>query len=234
MDVTTRLGENLARVGDRIAAAAHRSGRQRSDVALVAVTKYVDANIVPHLVAAGCTDLGESRPQELWSKAESFTDVPIRWHLVGHLQRNKVDRTLPFVSLIHSVDSLRLAHAIDKSVAGQNRSIPALLEVNISGDRSKHGFAPTEIQPLLPQLATLDRLEIRGLMCMASPEGDLEAARRQFAALHQLRDHLRAVAPQKVELTELSMGMSGDFEIAIEEGATIVRIGSALFEGIIG
>jgi len=137
------------------------------------------------------------------------------------------------VSLIHSVDSLRLAQAIDQSAAKSNRRIPALLEVNISADPAKHGFAPAEIQPLLQPLAALDHLEIRGLMAMASPEGELDAARRQFAALRQLRDGLRSVAPPGIKLAELSMGMSGDFEIAIEEGATIVRLGSALFEGII-
>jgi pyridoxal phosphate enzyme (YggS family) len=229
----TRLGENLARIGERIAAAAHRSGRPPTDITLVAVTKYVNANIVPLLVAVGCTDIGESRPQELWSKAESLTNLPVRWHLVGHLQRNKVDRTLPLVSLIHSVDSLRLAQAIDQSAAKSNRHIPALLEVNISADSAKHGVAPAEIEPLLQQLVTLNHVEIRGLMAMASPEGDLDAGRRQFAALRQLRDGLRSVAPPCIKLIELSMGMSGDFEIAIEEGATIVRIGSALFEGII-
>jgi len=237
VDLITRLGENLARVGDRIAAAAQRSGRRRADITLVAVTKYVDANVVPQLAAAGCTDIGESRPQELWSKAESLARTPhteaIRWHLVGHLQRNKIDRTLSLVSLIHSIDSLRLAESINQSAAKQSRCISALVEVNVSGDTAKHGFAPSEIQPLLPRLAALDHLEIRGLMAMASPEGDLDAARRQFAALRQLRDRLRSIAPQKMELTELSMGMSGDFEIGIEEGATIVRIGSALFEGII-
>jgi pyridoxal phosphate enzyme (YggS family) len=233
LDVKTQLGENLARVGDRIAAAARRSGRPPAGITLVAVTKYVDANIVPPLVAAGCINLGESRPQELWSKAETLAGLPIRWHLVGHLQRNKVDRTLPLVSLVHSVDSLRVAEAIDQSAAGQSRRIPVLLEVNVSADPAKHGFAPVEIEPLLTQLAALDHVEIRGLMAMAGPEGDLAAARRQFAALRQLRDSLRSVAPPCIELTELSMGMSGDFEIAIEEGATIVRIGSALFEGII-
>lgn len=233
MDLIKRFGENLTRVGGRITAAAHRSGRQPADITLVAVTKYVDANIVPPLVAAGCMDLGESRPQELWSKAETLAGLPIRWHLVGHLQRNKVDRTLPLVSLIHSVDSLRLAKTIDESAARQNRRIPVLLEINVSADHAKHGFAPAEIEPLLAQLTVLDHLEIRGLMAMAGPEGDLAAARRQFAALRQLRDGLRSVAPPSIDLTELSMGMSGDVEIAIEEGATIVRIGSALFEGII-
>jgi len=233
VDLTTRLGENLACVGDRIAAAAHRSGRQPSDITLVAVTKYVDANIVPHLVTVGCTDLGESRPQELWSKAESLTDSPVHWHLIGHLQRNKVERTLPLVSLIHSVDSLRLANAMHESAAKSQRRTGALIEVNVSGDTAKHGFAPRGIEPLLPKLAGLNQIEFRGLMCMASPEGDLEAARRQFAELRRLRDHLRSVAPPNTDFNELSMGMSGDFEIAIEEGATIVRIGSALFEGII-
>jgi pyridoxal phosphate enzyme (YggS family) len=238
VDISTRLGENLAHVGDRIAASAHRSGRRGADITLVAITKYVDANTVPQLVAAGCEDLGESRPQELWSKAESVAGTPqskaIHWHLVGHLQRNKIDRTLPLVSLIHSVDSLRLAEAINKSAADQHRRIAALLEINISCDPAKHGLAPAELESLLPQLAGLDHLQIRGLMAMASPEGDLDAARRQFAALRQFHERLRSVAPQKIELAELSMGMSGDFEIAIEEGATMVRIGSALFEGILG
>jgi len=233
VNLTTRLGENLARVGERIAGAAYRSGRQPSDVTLVVVTKYVDANIVPHLVAAGCTDLGESRPQELWSKAESLTDSPVHWHFIGHLQRNKVERTLPLVSLIHSVDSLRLANAINESAAKYQRRTGALIEVNVSGDAAKHGFVPSEIEPVLPQLAALSQVEFRGLMCMASPEGDLEAARRQFAELRRLRDHLRSAAPPNIDVNELSMGMSSDFEIAIEEGATIVRIGSALFEGII-
>ena len=232
MDYSTQLGENLARVGDRIAAAAHRSGRRPADITLVAVTKYVDANIVPHLVAVGCTNIGESRPQELWSKAESLANLPVRWHLVGHLQRNKVDRTLPLVSLIHSLDSLRLAKAINDSAAKADRRIRALIEVNVSGDSAKHGFAAAQVETVLPQLAALDHLEVRGLMCMASPEGDLEAARCQFSALRKLRDSLRPSAPPGIQLIELSMGMSGDFEIAIEEGATVVRIGSAIIEGL--
>src|SRR5262245_50913047 len=233
MDPRSRLAANLAQIRARIAAAAQRSGRSPAEIKLVAVTKYVSADVVRRLVTAGCADVGESRPQELWSKVESLADLPVRWHLVGHLQRNKIDRTLPLVSLIHSVDSLRLAEAINKSAVDQNRRISALLEINISADPAKHGFAPAELEPLLPQLAAFDHLEIRGLMAMASPEGDLDAARRQFGALRQVRDRLRLSAPQKIHLTELSMGMSGDFEIAIEEGATIVRIGSALFEGII-
>jgi len=232
MEPHPQIAANLGRVRQRIAAAAERRGRCAADIKLVAVTKYVSADLGRQLAIAGCADLGESRPQELWSKAETLAKWQVRWHLVGHLQRNKVDRTLPLVSLIHSVDSLRLAEAIDQSATKLGRRIAVLIEVNVSGDRAKHGFAATEIQRILPQLAKLDHLEIRGLMAMASPEGDLAAARRQFAALRELRDGLRSVAPPTIQLAELSMGMSADFEIAIEEGATIVRVGSALFEDL--
>jgi hypothetical protein len=184
------------------------------------------------LVAAGCRDLGESRSQELWSKAAELADLSINWHLIGHLQRNKVERTLPLVSLIHSADSVRLIAAINESAAAMWREVPVLLEVNVSGDRSKHGFGPDEIARLLPEIAAFDHVEVRGLMAMAGREGDLESARRDFARLRELRDRLRRELPAGMSLDELSMGMSGDFEAAIEEGATIVRVGSALFEGV--
>ncbi len=184
------------------------------------------------LSAAGCEDLGESRPQELWAKAEALRDAAVQWHLVGHLQRNKVERTIPLLSLIHSGDSLRLFEAINKSAAQSQRRIPMLIEVNISGDAAKHGFQPTEVEPNLPALAALRAIEIRGLMTMAGREEDVVQAQHEFAELRQLRDRLRRVAPPNIKLDELSMGMSGDFEAAIAEGATIVRIGSALFEGI--
>jgi pyridoxal phosphate enzyme (YggS family) len=227
-----RIKTNLTSVQDRIAAAARRAGRQPSDVKLVAVTKYVDAAVAQSLVDAGCRDLGESRPQELWEKAESLTaDMPVNWHLIGHLQRNKAARTVPLASLIHSGDSLRILQAIDEAAKTLNRSAPLLLEINISGDETKHGFALQEIGPALAEIAALANIDVRGLMAMASREGDLDQARTEFARLRGLRDRLRSVAPPNVHLNELSMGMSGDFEVAIEEGATIVRVGSALFEG---
>jgi pyridoxal phosphate enzyme (YggS family) len=181
-------------------------------------------------VAAACTELGESRPQQLWEHAAALGDLAVRWHMIGHLQRNKVERTLPLVTMVHSVDSLRLAEAIDIAAAVVGHPMPVLLEVNVTGEAAKHGFAPAEIEPLLPQLLALEHIEIRGLMCIAGLDGGDEAARRDFAALRILRDRLRANCAANVRLDELSMGMSGDFEIAIEEGATIVRIGSALFE----
>ncbi len=192
------------------------------------------------LIAAGCHDLGESRPQELWTKLAVVSEgangaaanQAVRWHLIGHLQRNKVDRTVPLVSLIHSGDSLRLLEAVDAAARQQNRRMPLLIEINVSREQSKQGFGIEEIERHLPAIAKMSAVEIRGLMCMASREGDLEQARREFAALRELRTRLMKASPPNIRLDELSMGMSGDFEVAIEEGATMVRIGSALFEGI--
>lgn len=291
IDDATRIAENVAEIRGRIDDAAARSGRTADAVTLVAVTKYVSADVTRLIAEAGCCDLGESRPQLLWEKADSLAGLPIRWHLIGHLQRNKVRRTLPVVSLLHSIDSPRLLAAIEEELAAkgtevvaaresplvreslrqlppspsrqapfpdssswggsctaapgplsneaavqlppQHLCLPVLLEVHISGDASKHGFAPEEIGPFLATAADYRHVSIRGLMGMSSLEGDLDDARREFAALRELRDRLRPNCPPGVTLDELSMGMSGDFVPAIEEGATIVRIGSALFEGVV-
>jgi PLP dependent protein len=224
-----QLAENLKAVKERIAEATRRSGRSADGVKLVAVTKYVPLEVVRSLVELGCRDLGESRPQSLWDKAAAVGDQAVSWHLIGHLQRNKVERTVSLVSLLHSGDSVRLLHAIHVAAAAIGRRVPVLLEINISGDATKHGFAPADVESQLPAIASLAHVEIRGLMGMASREGDLDQARREFASLRQLRDRLREVVPPEIELNELSMGMSGDFEVAIEEGATMVRVGSALF-----
>jgi hypothetical protein len=227
----SRLADNLIHIRRRIAEAAERSGRRAESVTLVAVTKSVTAEQARELALAGCRDLGEGRPQELWSKASSLDDLDVRWHLIGHLQRNKVERTLPLVSMIHSVDSLRLLRAIDVAAAALGRTMPGLLEVNISGDVAKHGFSPAEMSERLAEAAACAHIQIRGLMAMAGLDGDKDRALREFRNLRELRDRLRDL-PGGAGLTELSMGMSGDFEEAVEEGATIVRIGSALFEGI--
>lgn len=234
-DTASRIAENLAEVRGRIAAAAARVGRSPGDVTLVAVTKYVSSDIVRPLVAAGCLDLGESRPQKLWEKAELLADLPIRWQMIGHFQRNKIHRTLPLLSMVHSVDSPRLLAAIDEDLKGGDVAspLPVLLEVNISGESAKHGFAPEAIGPFLAEIPAYQNVAVRGLMCMAGLEGGADESRRDFAALRQLRDRLQKNCPPTVALDELSMGMSGDYEIAIEEGATMVRVGSALFEGIL-
>jgi hypothetical protein len=237
----SRLLDNLNTIRERIAAAARRSGRSAEDVTLVAVTKYVAEGVIEQLLHAGCGDLGEARPQALkakalalahWHSQDNRESASVRWHLIGHLQRNKVETILPLVSLVHSADSIRLLETIEQVAASQNRRVPVLIEVNVSGDDSKHGFAPEEVAPDLPTIAALTHVSVRGLMCMAAREGDDGVARANFAALRKLRDQLLTQRPEHVSLEELSMGMSGDYEIAIEEGATIVRIGSALFEGI--
>ena len=227
-----RIRENLAAVRGRMAAAAARSGRTDEMVRLVGVTKYLDAPTARLLALAGLTDLGESRPQELWAKASALADVSPTWHLVGHLQTNKVRRTLQVCSLIHSADSLRLVEAISREACLLKISAEVLLEVNISGDATKTGMNPGEVEPLLPRIAELKGVVVRGLMAMASREGDLAVARREFAAVRNLRNQLAANSPAQCSFAELSMGMSGDYEVAIEEGATIVRLGSALVEGL--
>jgi pyridoxal phosphate enzyme (YggS family) len=238
----SRLLDNLHQVRQRIAAAAHRNGRSAEEITLVAVTKYVAEDTIQQLVEAGCSDLGEARPQALKSKASALAArlahdaaelATVRWHLVGHLQRNKVETVLPLATLIHSADSVRLLQAIDQAAAKRGHRARLLLEVNISGDETKHGFAPEELAPALPTIAALKHVSVRGLMCMAAREGDDVAARRNFASLRQLRDRLVREQTENVSLEDLSMGMSGDYEIAIEEGATIIRVGSALFEGLL-
>jgi hypothetical protein len=225
------IRDNLARVRRQIADAAARSGRTVEKVKLVAVTKAAGEAAIRALVEAGCRDLGESRPQQLWDRAARLADLPIRWHMIGTLQRNKVRRTLPLVQMLQSADSPTLVEAVDRVAAELSLCVPVLLEANVSGEGSKRGFDPVSVEPYLDELARLEHVKIRGLMCMAGLEGGLERARRDFAALRELRDRLKPSCPDRVSLDELSMGMSGDFEAAIEEGATIVRIGSALFEG---
>ncbi len=227
-----RLQDNLAIVRRRIADAAARSGRVASDIKLVAVTKYVGPELARALVEAGCVDLGESRPQELWRKAEAVDDPSVRWHLIGHLQRNKVKRTLPLLTWFHACDSRRLFAEVEQHSARQQCVTSVLVEVNISADSAKHGFAPSEVAALLEEIAPLEHVRVRGLMAMASLAGDQAAARADFAHLRQLRDDLRGSCPDAISLDELSMGMSRDFELAIEEGATMVRVGSALYEGL--
>ena len=234
------IADNLAKVRERISRAAERAGRRPDEITLVGVTKYVGTAEADQLILAGCADLGESRPQELWQKAGEVASTagssPVRWHLIGHLQRNKIRRTLPLVYMIHSVDSERLLAAIDEELgvtgARQTGPLKVLLEVNTSGEGGKHGLSPDAVEPLLASAMKWSHLELCGLMTMAALEGGPAVAGRNFAALRELRDRLRPLAPAGMHFDELSMGMSGDFEVAIAEGATIVRIGSALWENV--
>ena len=231
-DVTETIAENLAAVRERIDEAARSGGRTGEEITLVAVTKYAGSREARALVEAGCRDLGESRPQALWKKAEAISDLDIAWHLIGHLQRNKAARTLPLVSLAHSIDSRRLLDHVNRCAAELGRPVRVLLQVNISGESAKGGFTPDELFSLVPELDAYNHVQVCGLMGMAGLGTGIDGARRDFARLRELREHLQAGGGPCSRWVELSMGMSGDYETAIAEGATIVRVGSALFEGI--
>lgn len=223
------LKTNLESVRSRIADAARRSGREPSAVTLVAVTKRHPTDAVRPLIELGEYDLGENYPQELWSKVEALAGEPVRWHLIGHLQGNKAKKTLPMVRMIHAVDSLKLLKTLDDLAAGLVDLPLACLQVNTSGEAAKHGWSPESIAADAEAIAACRSIPVVGLMTMAAYGTSPETARPSFTRLRAVRDDLRARSGLALE--QLSMGMSGDFEVAIEEGATIVRVGSALFEG---
>ncbi len=233
MDLLPLLKSNLARVQDQIAAACHRVGRNPDSVQLVAVTKYVNAETIRSLVSAGAMDLGENRPQALEEKAKLLADLPLRWHLIGHLQRNKVRKILPTVHLLHAGDSLRLLTAVNAIAAELNLVANVLLEVNISREPAKQGFLPEEIRDVVPGLGQLSSIRVRGLMGMSGLASSPQQKQAEFANLRELKERIRAEFPETHDWHELSMGMSDDFPEAIAEGSTLVRIGSALFEGIL-
>lgn len=221
------LAQRLLLVRQRMEAACARAGRPVESVTLVAVTKTVEPEVAADLLALGVSDFGENRPQELRRKAAA---VPAgRWHLIGHLQRNKVDKTLPLAALIHSVDSQRLLDAIEAEALRQERTVGVLLEVNCSGEDAKQGFEPDQVLALADKLRGLKQVRVRGLMTMAALTDDPEHARPAFRRLGGVAVSLRsALAGTPHTVDQLSMGMSGDFEVAIEEGATLIRVGSTL------
>ncbi len=227
-DLRTVLAGRLDAVAHRIAAACARARRQRDEVTLVAVTKSVPAAVAAVVAELGFAHLGEGRPQELWRKAAAVPGA--LWHLVGHLQRNKLDRTLPHLTLFHAADSDRLLAAIDAYGRARGTPVPVLLEVNASREPAKGGFAPEAVVPMAEALMQLAGVRINGLMTMARQDADPAAARPTFAELRGLRDQLRAATG--LPLPHLSMGMSHDYEVGIEEGATFVRVGTALFHGL--
>jgi pyridoxal phosphate enzyme (YggS family) len=243
-----KLAENLKRVRERIETACDHGGRQPEDVRLVAVTKTVEVDVIRAVIESGLLELGENRAQELVKRAGMINEhlsrrrklepggvgVPSepRWHMIGHLQRNKVKSVLPWVSMIHSLDSLRLAEEISKEAQRLDISVPVLVQVNVAGEKSKHGIAVGATSHLTEHIRTLPGLKIAGLMTMAPLTDDPEETRPCFRRLREIAEdmrHERVVGP---EFTELCMGMTNDFEVAVEEGATMVRLGRALFDGI--
>lgn len=225
-----RIAANWDAVQQLVADAQTAAGRAAGSTKIVGVSKYVDLPETNMLVQAGCRLLGESRPQALWSKAESdLIPSDVQWHLIGHLQRNKIRRLLRHSVVIESIDSQRALNAVAEISAEQQLTTKVLLEVNISGDQKKTGFATEEMPRLMQELPT-EGIQVLGLMAMAGWGTEPNEARKQFEQTRLLRDQLRDESG--LPLDELSMGMSGDFPAAIAEGATIVRIGSRLFEGI--
>ncbi len=216
----SEIADNIQRIHQRIDAAAQRAGRRPDDVALIAVTKTVEPERVEQVLAEGLTMLGESKVQEAKAKIQVVSSRA-RWHLIGHLQSNKAREAVTLFELIHSVDSLKLAVELNKWAEHAGKTQAILLEVNVSGEASKFGFKADAVEDALKQINLLPRLETQGLMTIAPYTKDVREARPFFRRLRELRDGLG--------LRDLSMGMTHDFEIAIEEGATMVRIGTAIF-----
>lgn len=223
-----QIHEKLGLVQSKIAEAARRSGRQPDDVELVAVTKTFPVGVIREAFDAGHRLFGENRVQELLAK-QPLLPSSVRWHLIGHLQSNKVRKVLPVVEAIHSVDSLDLARDINRIAAESGATPRVFLEVNVAGEASKHGFPPAELEAALDGVLSLDRLEIQGLMCVPPISAEPEDSRKHFIFLRELRDKLERLAG--IPFRGLSMGMSGDYQVAVEEGATLVRVGSAIFGG---
>jgi PLP dependent protein len=223
------ISKNLREIRNRIAAAARRAQRDPLSVTLVAVGKAQPVGKIVEALELGQRDFGENYAQELIAHVNDVGEGDTRWHFIGHLQRNKVKMILPHVALIHSVDSPALALEIDKRAAEAGKVQPVLLEVNLGGETSKTGLAPEEVELLASDIRLLEHLDLKGLMAIPPPTEDPEEARRHFRFLREIRDALNRKNVYKRPLTELSMGMTHDFEIAVEEGATLVRVGTGIF-----
>jgi pyridoxal phosphate enzyme (YggS family) len=224
------IASNLKTVQDRIAAAARRAGRDPASVRLVTVTKTIDAERIREAVAAGASVLGENRVQEAREKIASLGPIA-SWHLIGRLQANKAKYAVTLFYLIHSVDSLALAKEIDRQAARHDKVQDVLIEVNIAGEASKAGVEANAVMGLVRDLSMLKNIRVQGLMTMPPFSEDPEASRPFFRKLRELAADIAKEQVPGVTMKELSMGMSGDFEVAVEEGATLVRVGTAIFGG---
>lgn len=221
------IEENLRKVEERIAAAAERSGRKPSDITLVAVTKTRGADMINEAIRAGASDIGENKPQEVRDKFDGV--LPVRWHLIGHLQTNKVKYIIEKCAMIHSVDSIKLMDEIERQAKLHDVNMDILIQVNISGEESKSGIAAGELDGLLSHAARLERVKIRGLMTIIPRSDDQSENALHFKNMKRLFDETEQKEYKNVSMEYLSMGMSGDFETAVECGSNMVRVGSAVF-----
>lgn len=221
------LKKNTELVFQQIADASLEANRALDAVSVIAVTKYVDVQTAEALLPLGVRHIGENRVDKFLEKYQALKDYPVTWHLIGTLQRRKVKEVIPYVDYFHALDSLKLAQEIQKR---RNQVIKCFLQVNISGEESKHGFSKEELLELLPELAKLDQIEYVGLMTMAPFEADSEKLKEIFKETQALQAEIREKQIPNMPMTELSMGMSRDFKEAIQFGSTFVRIGTAFFK----
>jgi len=223
------ISANIESVRGRIAAACRRAGRRPEDITLVAVSKTFPAERIREVVRAGVSDIGENYVQEVLPKREALAGEPIRWHFIGHLQSNKAKSIAAWVTMVHALDSQALAQELDTRAARANRTIDALVEVNTTGEQSKFGISPDQVLPFVRSLEGFPHIRICGLMTIGPFLPDPEGSRPMFRRLRELRETLARHSQQNLDPVHLSMGMTGDFEVAVEEGATLLRIGTALF-----
>lgn len=223
------IDHNIEQIRDRIARRCRSAGRSPSEITLLAVSKTFPAERVAEVVHNGVTDIGENYVQELLRKKTSLNDDRIRWHFIGHLQSNKVKQIIDWIYLIHAVDTESLAVEVDRRAKAAHRTVDILLEVNTTGEQSKYGLQPERTVAFVRQLGPLGNIRICGLMTIGPFLPDPEGSRPMFRQLRELRDEISRLHQPNVSMKHLSMGMTGDFEIAIDEGATILRIGTAIF-----
>jgi len=223
------ISANIDRVREEIAAACTRAGRRPEDVTLVAVTKTFPPDRIREAVRAGVSDVGENYVQELLSKREALAGESVRWHFIGHLQSNKVRYIADWVTMVHALESVSLALELDARAVRAGRTIDTLVEVNTTGETSKYGVAPDQVLPFVRLLEGFKGIRLCGLMTIGPFLPDPEGSRPMFRLLRELRETLGRHRQQNLDPIHLSMGMTGDFEVAVEEGATLLRIGTALF-----
>ena len=222
------LKDNLAAVEERIGQACARAGRARSEVKLIAVSKTKPVEMLKEIYDEGIRDFGENKPQEIKEKYPVLPD-DIRWHMIGHLQRNKIKYIIDKVCMIHSVDSIRLAESISEEAGKHGIVMPVLVEVNVAGEESKYGIMPEETEDFVRQISNMPNIQVQGLMTIAPFTENAEENRIHFRNLKKLYVDIKDKNIDNVNMCNLSMGMTGDYEVAIEEGATMVRVGTGIF-----
>lgn len=226
--IDSEIKNNLDNIMQRVKAAAEKSGRKSEDIRVVAVTKTVDAERIKNVFEYGLLDMGENRVQELLEKYDKLDPV-CKWHLIGHLQTNKVKYIIDKVEMIHSVDSIELAKEIDTRASRHRRTMDILLQVNVSGEETKFGVSPEQIYDFVNAISCMENISLRGLMTVAPLTQNPQEVRPVFKKLYDIYIDIKRKSIDNVNMDYLSMGMSNDFEVAIEEGANIVRIGTGIF-----